>query len=397
MLTFADARARIVSAARPTQGEELPLAELLGRVLVEPRVVATIDVPPFANSSMDGFAVRSADTPAALHLAGEVHAGAARLPTVEAGSAVRIMTGAQLPPGADAVVPIEEADAAGTTVSVPHTGSGAWVRPRGLDTRAGEVVELAAEPLSAAAIGVLASLGHGSAVVRRRPVVGILSTGDELVEPGHPLVDGQIYDANGPALAAAVREAGGTPELLPRAPDDPQAIGAGLLAGAEASDLLLVSGGVSVGERDHVRTIIERLGRLDLWRIAIQPGKPLAFGELAGIPVLGLPGNPVSALVTFELFGRQLIRAMLGLPGDGRPHLGVRAVEAMRTDPERETYLRVVVSEGPDGLEARPAGGQGSSQLRPLAAANALLVVPIGVEATQPGASYDALLVGDVR
>jgi molybdopterin molybdotransferase len=198
-------------------------------------------------------------------------------------------------------------------------------------------------------------------------------------------------------LAAAVEEAGGEPVILPAAGDDPVRIEQEIeTAAASDADLLVVSGGVSVGRHDHVRSVIEKLGTLDLWRIRVQPGKPLAYGMVKGVPVLGLPGNPVSALVTFELFARPLIRRMLGLTGSGRATLPAVATERMEKDVDRRAYLRVIVSQGPGGLVAASAGGQASSQLRPLAAANALLVVPEGEPAAEPGRTYDALLLGGI-
>jgi molybdopterin molybdotransferase len=394
MLSVEEARDLILSHARLTEAEEVPLLEAAGRVPATLAITAQVDVPPFANSSMDGFAIRAADAPGDLRLVGEVAAGMSSLPTVEPGTAVRIMTGAPLPPGADAVVPVEVADeVAAGLVRLPGAVPGAFVRARGHDTHRGDEIELAPEPLSPASIAVLASLGIGRVAVRRRPLVAILSTGDELVAPGQPLAAGQIHDANSASLAAAVVETGGLARILPRAPDQPDATEAALRDGAADADLLVASGGVSVGRRDHVRDAIERLGELDFWRIAVQPGKPLAFGSIGGRPVIGLPGNPVSALVTFELFVRILLRGMLGLPGDGRPHLVARLDERIEKDRERRAYLRVVLRSGDDGWDASPAGGQGSAQLRALAAANALLVVPEGAPAAEAGARYDAILL----
>jgi molybdopterin molybdotransferase len=251
--------------------------------------------------------------------------------------------------------------------------------------------------LTPAAVAVFASLGIGEVVVRRRPRVAILSTGDELRAPGEPLGPGQIHDANSFSLAAAVVDAGGAPILLPRAADDEDQIAALLEEACLEADLVVASGGVSVGRYDHVRTVIERLGSLDFWRIRVQPGKPLAFGSLRDRPVIGLPGNPVSALVTFELFVRPLVRAMLGLPGSGRVTLRATPEQRIVKDPERRAYLRVVLRRGCDGYVAAPAGGQGSAQLRPLAAANALLVAPEGSDAAEPGVTYDAILTGELQ
>jgi molybdopterin molybdotransferase len=396
MLSVEEARARILSHARLTEAEAVPLRDAFGRVPAESSFLAAVDVPPFANSSMDGFALRAADAPGELPLMGEVAAGAAA-PPLRPHTTIRIMTGAPLPPGADAVVPLEDVEMVGEDrVHLPMTEAGSNVRARGHDTRRGEQVELAAEPLSPATMAVLASLGVGQIGVRRRPLVAILSTGDELVTPGESLGEGQIHDANTVSLAAAVLEAGGEPIVLRRARDEPVAIDAALREGSARADLLVASGGVSVGRHDHVRAGIERLGELAFWRIAVQPGKPLAFGSIGDRPVIGLPGNPVSALVTFELFVRVLLRGMLGLAGDGRVHLPARLDTTVRKDRERRAYLRVVVRPDPHGWLASPAGGQGSAQLRALAAANALLVVPEGEPAGEAGARYDAVLLRGV-
>ena len=396
MRSVEEALAGILAVGRATEVESLRLDACFGRAPASFDLTAALDVPPFDNSSMDGYALRAADTPGRLRLVGEVAAGAGTLPDVVPGAAARIMTGAPMPPGADAVVPMEVAEEGKADVIVPATPPGAFVRRRGHDTRAGDAVTLPNEPLSAATLGLLASLGVGELGVRRRPRVAILSTGDELQPPGARLAPGQIHDANGIALAAAVTEAGGEPVVLERVPDEPVQIEQQVMHGAAEADLLIASGGVSVGRHDHVRDLIERLGSLDFWRIRMQPGKPLAFGVVADVPVIGLPGNPVSALVTFELFARPLIRRMLGLSGSGRMTLPAVAHERMPKDEERRAYLRVQLARGADGLEARLAGGQASSQLRPMATANALLIVPEGEPAAEAGRTYDALLLGAI-
>jgi molybdopterin molybdotransferase len=344
---------------------------------------------------MDGFAVRAADLPGRLRVIGEVAAGADALISVQQGTSVRISTGAPLPPGADTIVPIERAtesdDAIDVTDRVPL---GSDIRAAGHDTKAGETVHLP-NPLTPAGIGVLASLGVAEVAVRARPGVAILSSGDELVPPGTSLEPGQIHDANAPSLAAAVTEAGGDPILRGHVGDDPAAVTHALTDAAEMADIVLTSGGVSVGRHDHIRAAIEQLGQLDFWRIAMQPGKPLAVGAVNGRPVIGLPGNPVSALVVTELLVRPLIRSVLGLAGDGRLHVEAVLDEDQRKDPERAAYIRVRVRQTDAGWAARPAGGQLSSQLRALAAANGLLVIPRGEPAGRAGHRYATILLGE--
>ena len=397
MLSVEEALAQLVDGLGQTEPEDVALTESVGRVPVQRMLTAAFDVPPFANSAMDGFAVIAADGAVPRPVIGESRAGGPPPPRVEAGTAVRIMTGAPVPDGADAVVPIEEASEQGPTLHVQVAPrAGAHVRPAGHDVAAGTEVSLPDAPLSAATVGLLAAMGHASVSAHRPPRVAILSTGDELAAAGARLGPGQIHDANGPALAAAVVEAGGEPMLLPRAGDDASAIEERLLEGARTADLVLVSGGVSVGQHDHVRSVIENLGSLAFWRIAVQPGKPLAFGTIGERRVVGLPGNPVSALVTFELFVRPMIRRMLSLSGDGRLRIRARVDETLGKDMARRAFLRVRIKAEGDGYRAVSAGGQASSQLLPLAWANALLIVPEGVHGTVPGESYAAILTGPV-
>lgn len=395
MLSLEEARERLLSMAPKPRVETVALIDALGRAPAAPVIEARIDVPPFTNSAMDGFAVRAADLPGRLRVAGEVVAGAGALTSVEPGTAVRISTGAPLPPGADTVVPIERAAESDGIVEVTEPiQTGADVRAAGHDTRADDEVHLP-NPLTPAGIGTLASLGVAQVEVRARPRIAILSSGDELVAPGTSLQFGHIHDANAPSLAAAVTEAGGEPMLRGQVGDDPANVRRALTDAAEAADIVLTSGGVSVGRHDHIRDAIEQLGRLDFWRIAMQPGKPLAVGVVNGRVMIGLPGNPVSALVVTELLVRPLIRSVLGLAGDGRIHVHAALDEDMRKDPERAAYLRVRVRQTDAGWAARPAGGQLSSQLRALAAANGLLIVLPGEPAGRAGHQYETILLGE--
>ena len=398
MLSVEAALERLLAGVRATGRERVPIAQAAGRIPIQEPVVATDDVPPFANSAMDGFAVLAFDGQAARRIIGESRAGGLPPPAVASGTAVRIATGAPVPPGADAVVPVEDADESRGMLSVREVPRrGAHVRAAGHDVAAGARVPLPVAPIAPACIGLLAAIGVAEVGVRRRPRVAILSTGDELVPAGAPLGFGQIHDANGPALAAAVTEAGGEAVVLDRARDDAESVASSLAHGVATADVLLISGGVSVGPHDHVRAAIEGHGTLEFWRIAVQPGKPLAFGVVDGRPVIGLPGNPVSALVTFELFVRPMLRRMLGLAGDGRQRIRARVDEVLPKDRARRAYLRVRVCADGDEYRAVSTGGQASSQLLPLVSSNALLVVPEGVATTKPGEMYEALLTGPLE
>lgn len=396
MITLEDAVSRLVAMAPEPRIETASLATAAGRALAVAAVTATLDVPPFANAAMDGFAVRAADVPGRLRIIGEVAAGSEALPGVLPGTAARISTGAPIPPGADAVVPLERATETGDEVQIADSFSpGADIRGAGHDIQAGDVVALPS-PLTPAGVGVLGSLGMAEVAVRARPRVAIISSGDELTDPGAPLAPGHIHDANAPALAAAIGEAGGEPMTIPRVGDDPAAVDEALQRAAATADVVLTSGGVSVGRHDHIRDAIGRLGELDFWRIAVQPGKPLAVGRIGDRIVIGLPGNPVSALVMTELVVRPLLRTILGLPGDGRLHVAATLDTDLRKDPDREAFLRVRVRRTDNGWVASPAGGQQSSQLRALADANGLLAVPRGEPTGRAGQTYDTIVIGEL-
>lgn len=376
LLPVAEARHRILTHFSRLPDEMVPLSRAEGRTLAR-SVTSTINLPPFANSSMDGFALRSPDSGPAVRLRVTQHIPAGKFSDlrVERGEAARIMTGAPLPPGADAVIPFEDVTEEGTDIVLSGAvTSGACVRLAGNDLTRGTEVLPAGTLLAAAQLALLAAIGHSEVHVVRQPRVSVLSTGDELVAPGTPLRPGQIYNSNSPMLAAAIREAGGVADILPTAGDDPKDISRALIA-AEGADLLITSGGASVGDFDYVKEVVGRQGTLDFWRVRLRPGKPLLFGVLGDIPVIGLPGNPTSSLVTFEQFVRPAIRTMLGLP-PMRPTISATTREDLDNHGGRDTFFRVRLSFTPDGVEARLAGSQDSAMLLPLATADGLLLVP---------------------
>ena len=422
MISVEEARARILARFAPLEVVETPLLDALGQVLAAD-VRAGFDVPPLANTSMDGYALRAADTegatpetPLTLRVAGYLPAGSVYEGVVGPGEAVRIMTGAPIPGGADAIVPFEETDEeeqGGRWEDAPRDAvridvaaqPGANVRPAGEDVPAGELVLPRSAVLGPAQIGVLASLGLAAAAVVRRPRVAVLSTGDELLRAGEPLTPGKIYDANAFSLAAAVRDAGGEPRVLDTVADTVEALTARVREGLADADLLVTSAGVSRGDFDVVKDVLAREGEVGFWTVRMRPGKPLAFGTFRVgeepnqrvVPHLGLPGNPVSAMMTFELFGRPAIFTMLGKPREWeRPR--VRAVAAeriVRPDPRR-FYARVIVERRDGRPYARLTGPQGSGVLTSMALANGIVVVPEDVEAFEPGDECEVLLLGRV-
>jgi molybdopterin molybdotransferase len=376
LLTIDEALARVLEQARPLPDEEVPVADASGRVLAA-SALARVDLPPFPSSAMDGYAVRAGDTPAVLVLVGQSAAGHPSDVTLGAGEAIAISTGAVVPDGADAVVPVERTRGGGGSVEVEVEGveRGENVRPRGGDVAAGEVVVPAGAACGPAQIGALAAVGLETVRCARRPRVAVLATGSELRRPGEPLGPGEIYESNTVMLAAQLRRAGADVEVLGSVADDADATRAALERGLDA-DVLLTSGGVSVGEHDLVRGLLAELGVVEVfWRVAVKPGKPVAFSTRDATLVFGLPGNPVSSLVGFELFVRPALRALQGA-ADPRPaFLPGRLGASLRRTAARDELVRASIDES--GL-ATPLRGQESHMIARAAHANALVLVPRG-------------------
>lgn len=394
-----DAVRRVILAACPVLAPaKLPLGDALGCVTASD-VMAAHDVPSFTNSAMDGYAVRAADTvapPVVLQVVGTAAAGAPPGVAVGRGQAVRIMTGAVVPNGADAVVMVERTSAAGdgrVRIEAAATAGDHFRRP-GEDLRQGQVMFEAGTELGPGHLGVLASVGAGTVEVVPPVRVGVLSTGDELVGDGRSLEPGQIRDSNRPMLLALAARAGCVPVDLGTVGDDKAGITAAIEAGVAGCDAILTSGGVSVGDFDYVKTVLDRLGSMHWWQVAVKPAKPLAFGTVGGVPVFGLPGNPVSSLVSFELFARPALRQMAGQRVPFRPEIPAVADEALRRRPDGKLHLvRVVASTDRDGrVHVRSSGGQGSHMLRAMALANALAVLPDGDGVAEGGAVKVMLL-----
>ncbi len=383
---------------------EVALQDALGTVLVEP-VVAEEAVPPFDNSAMDGFAVRAADTrgaaagqPVRLRVVATLAAGAAADRVVGVGEAVRIMTGAPMPPGADSIVMVERTTPAGEDAVdvLAEVTDGLHVRRIGGDISAGTEVLPAGVVLGPAHLGVAASVGCRRLTVIPPLRVGALSTGDELVEDDAPLRPGQIRESNRPMLLALIRRAGCVPIDLGLVRDDEPALIEVLRRGASECDALISSGGVSMGDFDVVKAVLDRIADMEWMQIAIKPSKPFAFGMVDGAPVFGLPGNPVSALVSFELLARPALRQMMGHTNPDRPRLPGRAAEELRRSPDGRVYFMRVRARWDDGaVWATPVGGQGSHQLAATAGANALAVLPEG-DGIHAGEAVDLILLDDI-
>jgi molybdopterin molybdotransferase len=394
MLTTEAAQTQILAHFSALPAQKQPLMQALGCRLAQD-VIAPLDLPPFANSAMDGYAVRASDIatarryhPVQLPVIGDIAAGSTTPQTLSPHAAYRIMTGAPLPINSDCVVPLEQTNdttsshgaAAPTSITIHQAlTAGTYVRPIGSAVQAGWQVLTAGTWLGAPQLALLAALGLTEITVHQRPRIAILSSGDELVEPGQPLQFGQIYNSNGTLLKASIEQLGATVLDFGVVPDRLATVQARLADIAAAQpDLLLTSAGVSTGASDVLRLALEQSGTLTFWRVAMRPGKPVAFGTSHGIPWLGLPGNPVSSLVTYEVLARPIIQMLSGNPNPCQRLSITARLDFGTAQSERETYLRVHLTDGPDGYWAYNSGGQDSHQLAHLAQSNALAIIPIG-------------------
>ncbi len=393
----------LVLSDLPLVGAEcVALPQALGRVLAEP-IVASRDIPPFRNAAMDGYAVRAHDVagaragaPVQLRILEVVGAGSVPSQPVTAGCATKIMTGSVMPEGADAVVRVEDTEQDDTEVRILASVSpGTSVRHPGEDVRVGETVLEPGHALEPADLGLLASLGVAVVGIRRRPQVAILATGDELVDLGQPLGPGQIVNSNAYTLAAAVEQAGGVPRKLGIVRDITEATRSAFIE-AFTSDVVLSTGGVSMGTFDLVRETLAQLGVNErFWKVAQKPGKPLTFGMRDHVPVFGLPGNPVSSLVCFYLYVRPALRAMCGLARLHLPTVAATAGERIQTARGLTEFVRCTVEGEPGAYRVRTTGSQSSGVLRSLALAQGLIVAPPEVTTIEPGSAVRVILLND--
>ncbi|MBT8202231.1 MAG: molybdopterin molybdotransferase MoeA [Acidimicrobiia bacterium] len=383
MRPLEEAQRQVLETVRVLPVVETALADCLGLVLAED-VRATHPIPPFDNSAMDGYAVRAADVeavPVTLTVVEDVAAGRAPDRSVGSGEAIKIMTGAPMPPGADTVIRVEDTEQAGDRVTISvGAPAGTSVRRAGGDIAAGAMVAQAGTRLGPNHLGVLASVGAARPRVYRRPTVAVLSTGDEVVPyETAELAPGQIRGTNGLVLVSVLRELGVEVLDLGIVGDNADELRAALARGSREADAIVTSGGVSMGEYDLVKAVLGELGGVEFWQVAMQPGKPFAFGIIDGTPLFGLPGNPVSVFVAFEQFVRPALLHMMGSPRLFRPHLPAVLDEAVSTNPAKTVFVRVVVTWEDGRARASTSGGQDSNVLSALAAADALAVIPVGI------------------
>jgi len=378
LLSLAEAQARVLGQVVPLAGEHVAVGAAAGRVLAAD-AHAAVDLPPFPSSAMDGFALRAADTPGRLPVVARIAAGRPAGRRLDPGEAMGIATGGVVPEGADSVIPLEYVVDRDNKIEITSSVvQGDNVRPRGGDVRAGEVVVPKGARLGAAQIGALAAAGVGEVLCARRPRVAILATGTELRRPGEPLGPGEVYEANGALLAAALAASGADTESLPAVADDEAAHRSALERGLSA-DVLVTSGGVSVGPHDLVRDLLRELGVSEVfWGVAVKPGKPVSFGVRDGTLVFGLPGNPVSSLVSCELFVRPAVLALQGATEPGPLYHDGRLASAVRRNAQRDELVRARVRASDDGVVLEPVTGQESHMIVRAAAAAALVLAPRG-------------------
>jgi molybdopterin molybdotransferase len=399
LVSVEEARDRILGAVRPLGSLQVPLTESHGCVLAED-VVATRELPEFASSAMDGFAVRASDVagaspsdPAELKIVGRALIGRRPESTVGGHEASRIATGAPIPAGADTVVPIENCEVHGEVVLiVAPAPEGQHIRPMGEDVKTGDLLVEAGKRLGAPELGLLANAGFPHPVVRPRPRVIVLSTGDELVPPTETPEFGQVRDSNAYTIFGAVREAGAIPVLAGIVRDDVEQLKETVLVHEIQADAFISSGGVSVGERDVVKAAFFRRGELDFYKVAMQPGMPQSFGHIEGKPYWGLPGNPVSVFVSFEVFVRPALMKMLGRSQLSRPEINARLTRDVSGPKAKLQFARVMVSRGADGWTAAPTGARGSNLISTVSRANGLAMIPPGTE-TAPAGSEVRVMV----
>lgn len=403
MLSVEEARSRILERIPMLDALELPITEAHGCVLAE-NVASAEDLPAFPNSAMDGFAIRSEDTrnassqPVSLTIIGEAAAGKPFAGRVAFGEAVRIFTGSPLPEGADAVIPQEDVAVVGRSMAIGRSvRASEHVRPAGEDVRTGEVVMQEGQRLRGMDVGVLAALGRTRVLVRPRPRVVLFSTGDELREPGDALGPGLIRDSNSYTVAGMTREGGGAPVRAGIVRDDPDQLAERIQSYLPQADTFISSGGVSVGEHDHVKDVLSKLGDVEFWRVAVKPGKPLAFGLIEGRPFFGLPGNPVAVTVTFELFVRPALLKMSGRKTLRRTEVEAVMADEYRQAPGRETYLRVRTWREGSTFRAKLTGRQGSNIVTSVGKANAFAVMPADRDRLSPGDRVRLILLEPIE
>lgn len=395
MLSVEEAATTVAARIQRLPIEMVPLQDARSRILAE-NLVATRFLPPFDNSAMDGFAVRSSELPATLPIVAKVAAGQVLTDAVPERVAIRIMTGAPIPAGLDTVVIQEDARVEGSQVTLPASPPGENIRPAGEDISAGDIAVRAGERLNAAELGLLAALGFKEVPVSRAPRVALIATGDELVSVGDALGPSQIVDSSAHTLSALIPACGGIASYIGIAKDDPITMAA-LIASAMDHDVVITTGGVSVGDRDHVRAALKSAGvELELWKVAMKPGKPFSFGMNGRVPVFGLPGNPVSTFVAFELFVRPALLAMQGAAATTRPRAPVSMIRGFRKQPGRTHFIRAKVVRNGEHLIAHPHPKQGSAILSSLVGCNALVELPAEASEILPNTLVQAILLDAV-